>query len=81
MMAVMVTVPEGMGPGQQLSVDPDGPEGPLPPVTVVVRKPEARSLGSDRSSSTYRCARRSRTAWRPGSSSRCRCPQRRRRSR
>ena len=28
MMAVMVTVPEGMGPGQQLSVDPDGPEGP-----------------------------------------------------
>ena len=26
MMAVMVTVPEGMGPGQQLSVDPDGPD-------------------------------------------------------
>jgi len=36
-MMVMVAVPEGMGPGMQLSVDPDGPEGPLPPVTVTVR--------------------------------------------
>ena len=36
-MMVMVAVPEGMGPGQQLQVDPDGPAGPLPPVTVTVR--------------------------------------------
>ena len=35
-MMVMVAVPEGMQPGQQLQVDPDGPQGPLPPVMVTV---------------------------------------------
>ena len=35
-MMVMVAVPEGMEPGQQLQVDPDGPQGPLPPVMVTV---------------------------------------------
>ena len=35
-MMVMVAVPEGMMPGQQMQVDPDGPQGPLPPVVVTV---------------------------------------------
>eukprot|EP01043_Picozoa_sp_COSAG02_P018254 COSAG02_NODE_848_length_16553_cov_21.228577_11_plen_304_part_00 len=35
-MTVQVVVPDGMEPGQQISVDPDGPEGPLPPVLVSI---------------------------------------------
>eukprot|EP01045_Picozoa_sp_COSAG04_P036107 COSAG04_NODE_8646_length_946_cov_1.652893_1_plen_126_part_00 len=32
----MVACPAGMGPGQQLHVDPDGPAGALPPVLVTI---------------------------------------------
>jgi hypothetical protein len=32
-MTVMVTIPEGLGPGM-MQVDPDGLQGPLPPVLV-----------------------------------------------
>jgi len=35
-MKVMVACPAGMGPGQQLHVDPDGPQGALPPVLVTI---------------------------------------------
>ena len=42
-MTVAVVVPDGMEPGQQMSVDPDGPEGPLPPVLVTI--PEGMSAG------------------------------------
>ncbi len=35
-MTVEIVVPDGMEPGQQMSVDPDGPEGPLPPVLVSI---------------------------------------------
>lgn len=35
-MTVAVVIPEGMEPGQQMSVDPDGPQGPLPPVLVSI---------------------------------------------
>ncbi len=35
-MTVTVVVPDGMEPGQQMAVDPDGPEGPLPPVLVSI---------------------------------------------
>ena len=51
-MMVMVTVPDGMGPGQQLQVDPDGPQGPLPPVAVTVR---AQTAPSRRSGRWHRC--------------------------
>jgi len=42
-MVVTVVVPEGMEPGQQMAVDPDGPEGPLPPVLVTI--PEDKKAG------------------------------------
>eukprot|EP01050_Picozoa_sp_SAG11_P031122 SAG11_NODE_9520_length_903_cov_1.623134_1_plen_89_part_01 len=37
-MTVSVVVPEGAGPGMQIMVDPDGPQGPLPPTPVTVRR-------------------------------------------
>eukprot|EP01051_Picozoa_sp_SAG22_P018829 SAG22_NODE_3290_length_1803_cov_1.421948_2_plen_176_part_00 len=33
---VSVPVPAGAGPGSQICVDPDGPEGPLPPMMITV---------------------------------------------
>jgi len=39
MQSVTVVVPDGMVAGQQMQVDPDGPQGPLPPVLVTVRAP------------------------------------------
>ena len=33
---VVIVVPQGVTPGMQIMVDPDGPEGPLPPVAVTV---------------------------------------------
>lgn len=33
---VTITVPQGMSAGMQMQVDPDGPEGPLPPMVVTI---------------------------------------------